>query len=209
MTTPATTLIQNLDASQLEALIATASLPVLVDFWAPWCGPCKALAPALEALAARMEGRLQVVKVNLDAEPEAAERHLVAAVPTLLLAKGGRIQERAVGSRSLSALEAWLRPCRLSAASRERQPGRSSSPASVTLPPGVRPKRRPPCPDDGASGPCRTAIPGPPSHRHASRRDGGSARPPGRSTEVPNISGQYSGRASVYRGRRRMPWIPP
>lgn len=110
MTSQTTVTVQNLDAIQLEALLSTSEVPVLVDFWAPWCGPCKALAPVLGELATRLEGQLRVVKVDIEAAPDIAERFQVQAVPTLLLARDGRILDRATGSRPLPALEAWLRP---------------------------------------------------------------------------------------------------
>ena len=73
--------------------------PVLVDFWAPWCGPCKAVAPVVEDLSKEYEGRLKVVKLNTDENPEIAGRYQVMSIPTILFFKNGQAVERLVGAR--------------------------------------------------------------------------------------------------------------
>lgn len=78
--------------------VERSPLPVLADFWAPWCGPCHTVAPALDRLAARRAGRLKVVKVNIDEEPELAARHRVRSIPTLIVLRGGREVDRMVGA---------------------------------------------------------------------------------------------------------------
>jgi thioredoxin 2 len=87
---------------------AGAPVPVLVDLWAPWCGPCHAVAPVLERLAARHAGRLKVVKVNVDESPGLAARFDAASIPLLVLLRGGEPVERIVGAQPLPALEARL-----------------------------------------------------------------------------------------------------
>ena len=82
----------------------------LVDFWAPWCGPCHAVAPVLERLAARHAGALKVVKVNVDENPGLATRFGAASIPLLVLLRGGEERERVVGAQPLPALEAFLAP---------------------------------------------------------------------------------------------------
>ncbi len=77
--------------------VLQSSTPVLVDFWAPWCGPCRQLAPHVEALANELNGKLKVVKLNVDDNPVAASQYRVQGIPTLLLFKGGQIQEQIVG----------------------------------------------------------------------------------------------------------------
>lgn len=75
-----------------------APLPVLVDMWAPWCGPCRMIAPALEKLAREYAGRVRIAKVNVDENPRTASQHQVQSIPTLLLVKNGRVVDRVVGA---------------------------------------------------------------------------------------------------------------
>lgn len=89
---------------------ARAPVPVLVDLWAPWCGPCHAVAPVLERLAARHAGRLKVVKVNVDEAPSLAARFDASSIPLLVLLRHGEPLERILGAQPLPALEARLAP---------------------------------------------------------------------------------------------------
>jgi thioredoxin 2 len=82
--------------------------PVLVDLWAPWCGPCRAVAPALEQLAGELAGRVKLVKVNVDQAPGVQRRFGVQAVPTLVLLRGGREVARRVGAAPLGPLRSWV-----------------------------------------------------------------------------------------------------
>jgi thioredoxin 2 len=89
---------------------STASVPVVVDLWAPWCGPCRMIAPVLEDLAARHAGKLKVVKVNIDDEPQLAARFDAHSIPLLVVLRDGQVADRIVGALPRPALEARLAP---------------------------------------------------------------------------------------------------
>lgn len=89
--------------------LAQASVPVLVDLWAPWCGPCRLVTPAVEAIASELAGGLKVLKVNIDQAPAVAARYQVQGIPTLLLLRGGQPIARQVGALPQSALSTWVR----------------------------------------------------------------------------------------------------
>lgn len=93
---------------EFTAALDQSALPVLVDLWAPWCGPCKAVAPALEQLAADLAGTLRVVKVNVDHAPEVSARLGVQGIPTMVLYDDGVEIARQVGALSGSAIREWV-----------------------------------------------------------------------------------------------------
>ncbi len=82
--------------------------PVLVDFWAEWCGPCRSIAPSLEALAEEYGDKLEVVKVNIDENPMTPTQYGVRGIPTLLIFKDGQVAAQQVGAAPKSALKAWI-----------------------------------------------------------------------------------------------------
>jgi len=89
--------------------VENSELPILVDFWAPWCGPCLAVAPILEQLASKYDGRLKIGKVNVDEESALASKFRVMSIPTLILFKSGKVVQQMVGLRSVQELEDMLK----------------------------------------------------------------------------------------------------
>ncbi|OIR18839.1 thioredoxin-1 [mine drainage metagenome] len=100
--------IVNLTTENFKSAVSSAATPVLVDFWAPWCGPCKAIAPILEELAVELDGKLRIVKVNVDENDTLAAEFGIRAIPTMLLFKGGQVVEQFVGMLPKAALKAKL-----------------------------------------------------------------------------------------------------
>ena len=91
-----------------HAVVDESSLPVLVDVWAPWCGPCRMVSPALERVAGELAGKVKLVKVDVDAAPKLAERFAVQAVPTLMIMRDGRVIARQAGAAPAAALRTWV-----------------------------------------------------------------------------------------------------
>jgi thioredoxin 1 len=100
--------IANLTTDSFKSTINASTTPVLVDFWAPWCGPCKAIAPTLEELANELDGKLTIAKVNIDDHDSVAAEYGVRAIPTMILFKGGKVAETLVGMMPKAALKAKL-----------------------------------------------------------------------------------------------------
>jgi len=89
--------------------VIEADVPVVVDFWAPWCAPCRMMTPVLESLAAKMNGRIRVVKLNTDENFSLAREYGIMAIPTMILFKNGREADRLTGVFPQSELEAWVK----------------------------------------------------------------------------------------------------
>jgi thioredoxin 1 len=96
--------VRETNDGQFDKDVLQSERPVLVDFWAEWCAPCKALNPAVEAVAAKYAGSAHVVKMNIDENPAVAQRYGIRGLPTLILFKAGRVEERIIGSVGKEAI---------------------------------------------------------------------------------------------------------
>jgi thioredoxin 1 len=99
---------QQVTDADFETEVLKAAGPVLVDFWAEWCGPCRALTPTLEALAVEKAGKLKVVKVNVDESPHAPSKYGVRSIPALYIFKAGKVVAQTVGALPKSELSKWI-----------------------------------------------------------------------------------------------------
>lgn len=100
--------IADADDTTFGDVAEAAKIPVIVDLWAPWCGPCRRVSPALEQLARDLAGRVKLVKVNVDVSPQVSQRFGAQAIPTLLVLRDGRVVARQTGAAPMAALRAWV-----------------------------------------------------------------------------------------------------
>jgi thioredoxin 1 len=88
--------------------VLKATEPVVVDFWAEWCGPCRQIAPALEEIAGSMNGKVKIVKLNVDENPQTAAKYGIMSIPTLMLFKNGELTSRQIGAQHKEKLAQWI-----------------------------------------------------------------------------------------------------
>ena len=100
--------IVHLSTASFDETVGSADKPVLVDFWAEWCGPCRMIGPSLEDIAKEMDGKLKVVKLNIDENPMAPTRYGVRSIPTLLLFKNGQVAATKIGAEPKQKLVSWI-----------------------------------------------------------------------------------------------------
>lgn len=104
----ASALVQQLTDANFNEVIGGTSQPVLVDFWAEWCGPCRQIAPFLEDLSAELGDRIEVLKLNVDENPQTPGRYGVRGIPTLMVFKGGQVAATKIGAMPKSQLYSWV-----------------------------------------------------------------------------------------------------
>ncbi|MBV6271575.1 thioredoxin TrxA [Alcaligenaceae bacterium CGII-47] len=100
--------IKHVSDASFDADVLNSDLPVLVDYWAAWCGPCKMIAPLLEEAATQYDGRVIIAKLNVDENPDSAAKYGIRGIPTLMLFKEGKVSATKVGALSRSQLQAFL-----------------------------------------------------------------------------------------------------
>lgn len=100
--------IKHVSDASFDADVLKSDLPVLVDYWAAWCGPCKMIAPLLEEAATQYQGRVIIAKLNVDENPDSAAKYGIRGIPTLMLFKEGKVSATKVGALSRSQLQAFL-----------------------------------------------------------------------------------------------------
>jgi thioredoxin 1 len=101
-------MVDKVTDATFDQAVLKASGPVVVDFWAEWCGPCRMISPALEEISNSLNGKVKILKLNVDENPATAAKYGVMSIPTLMLFKGGQLASRQVGAAPKQKLEQWI-----------------------------------------------------------------------------------------------------
>jgi thioredoxin 1 len=101
-------MVTKVSDATFDAEVLKAKEPVVVDFWAEWCGPCRAIGPALEEIAGSMNGKVKIVKLNVDENPATAAKYGIMSIPTLMLFKNGELTSRQIGAQPKTKLQQWI-----------------------------------------------------------------------------------------------------
>ena len=101
-------MVDKVTDATFDQAVLKASGPVVVDFWAEWCGPCRMISPALEEISTSLNGKVTILKLNVDENPATAAKYGVMSIPTLMLFKGGQLASRQVGAAPKQKLEQWI-----------------------------------------------------------------------------------------------------
>ena len=94
--------------ADFESQVLKSTEPVIVDFWAEWCGPCRMIGPALEEIAGKLDGKIKIVKLNVDENPQTTQKYNIMSIPTLMLFKQGQLASSQVGAAPKAKLEQWI-----------------------------------------------------------------------------------------------------
>jgi thioredoxin 1 len=101
-------MVEKVTDATFDQDVLKASGPVVVDFWAEWCGPCRMISPALEEISTALDGKVKIVKLNVDENPATAAKYGIMSIPTLMLFKGGELASRQVGAAPKAKLQQWI-----------------------------------------------------------------------------------------------------
>ena len=100
--------VSKVSDTTFESEVLKATGPVVVDFWAEWCGPCRMIAPALEEISGSLDGKVKIVKLNVDENPQVASKYGIQSIPTLMIFKDGQMASRQIGAAPKQKLEQWI-----------------------------------------------------------------------------------------------------
>jgi thioredoxin 1 len=100
--------VNKVSDANFESEVLKSAEPVVVDFWAEWCGPCRMIAPALDEIAGSMQGKVKIVKLNVDENPATAAKYGIMSIPTLMIFKNGEMASRQIGAAPKQKLEQWI-----------------------------------------------------------------------------------------------------